>query len=121
MFLDNKGNIIPDKSTLGGMAVGVPGTVAGLYEIYEKMATLPWATLVQPAIDLAEKGFVVTKKQENSLNSKRSDFIKDDKFAYEIWKGIISGEKKRKSPLPRQGLFLLDWPWQVRTCSNSDF
>ncbi len=76
MFLDNKGNIIPDKSTLGGMAVGVPGTVAGLYEIYEKMANLPWATLVQPAIDLAEKGFVVTKKQENSLNSKRSDFIK---------------------------------------------
>ena len=76
MFLDNNGNIIPDKSTLGGMAVGVPGTVAGLYEIYEKMATLPWATLVQPAIDLAEKGFVVTKKQENSLNSKRSDFIK---------------------------------------------
>ena len=76
MFLDNKGNIIPDKSTLGGMAVGVPGTIAGLYEIYEKMATLPWATLVQPAIDLAEKGFVVTKKQENSLNSKRSDFIK---------------------------------------------
>tara|TARA_Y100000996_G_scaffold179237_1_gene140039 strand:- start:507 stop:1868 length:1362 start_codon:yes stop_codon:yes gene_type:complete len=76
MFLDNNENIIPDKSTLGGMAVGVPGTVAGLYEIYEKMATLPWATLVQPAIDLAEKGFVVTKKQENSLNSKRSDFIK---------------------------------------------
>jgi len=76
MFLDNNGNIIPDKSTLGGMAVGVPGTVAGLYEIYEKMATLSWATLVQPAIDLAEKGFVVTKKQENSLNSKRSDFIK---------------------------------------------
>ena len=76
MFLDNKGNIIPDKSTLGGMAVGVPGTVAGLYEVYEKMATLPWATLVQPAIDLAEKGCVVTKKQENSLNSKRSDFIK---------------------------------------------
>ena len=76
MFLDNKGNIIPDKSTLGGMAVGVPGTVAGLYEVYEKMATLPWATLVQPAIDLAEKGFVVTKKQENSLNSSIDDIIK---------------------------------------------
>jgi len=76
MFLDNNRNIIPDKSTLGGMAVGVPGTVAGLFEIYERMATLPWASLVQPAIDLAEKGFVVTKKQENSLNSKRSDFIK---------------------------------------------
>ena len=76
MFLDNEGNIIPDKSTLGGLAVGVPGTVAGLFEIYKKMASLPWETLVQPAIDLAEKGFVVTKKQENSLNSKRDDFIK---------------------------------------------
>ncbi|MAU58138.1 MAG: gamma-glutamyltransferase [Flavobacteriaceae bacterium] len=76
MFLDNEGNIIPEKSTLGGLAVGVPGTVAGLFEIYKKMATLPWEALVQPAIDLAEKGFVVTKKQENSLNSKREDFIK---------------------------------------------
>ena len=76
MFLDNKENIIPDKSTLGGLAVGIPGTVAGLYEIYEEMATLPWATLVQPAIDLAEKGFVVTKKQENSLNSSIADIIK---------------------------------------------
>ena len=76
MFLDNKENIIQDKSTLGGLAVGVPGTVAGLYEIYEEMATLPWATLVQPAIDLAEKGFVVTKKQQNSLNSSIADIIK---------------------------------------------
>ena len=39
MFLDNEGNIIPDKSTLGGLAVGVPGTVAGLFEIYKKMAS----------------------------------------------------------------------------------
>jgi gamma-glutamyltranspeptidase/glutathione hydrolase len=76
MFLDNKGNIIPDKSTLGGLAVGVPGTVAGLFEIYQRMGTLPWETLVQPAIDLAEKGFIVTKKQAKSLNNKRGDFIK---------------------------------------------
>ena len=76
MFLDNEGNVIPDKSTLGGLSVGVPGTVAGLFEIYQKMGTLPWETLVQPAIDLAEKGFIITKKQAISLNSKRVDFIK---------------------------------------------
>jgi len=76
MFLDNEENIISDKSTLGGLAVGVPGTVAGLFEIHQKMGTLPWGTLVQPAIDLAEKGFIVTKKQAKSLNNKRGDFIK---------------------------------------------
>ena len=40
------------------------------------MGTLPWETLVQPAIDLAEKGFIITEKQAISLNSKRVDFIK---------------------------------------------
>ncbi len=76
MYLDNEGNVLPDKSTLGGLAVGVPGTVAGLYEIHKKMGSLPWESLVQPAIELAEKGFLVTKKQAESLNEKRNDFIK---------------------------------------------
>jgi len=56
MYLDAEGNVIPNKSTLGGLAVGVPGTVAGLVALHEKFGTLPWETLVQPAIDLARKG-----------------------------------------------------------------
>ncbi len=75
MYLDSAGNVIPEKSTLGGLAVGVPGTVAGLYEVYEKFGSLPWEDLVQPSIDLAKKGFKVTKKQKQSLDSKKNDFI----------------------------------------------
>ena len=75
MYLDEKGNVIPGKSTLGGMAVGVPGTVAGLEAVHEKFGSLPWEDLVQPAIDLARKGYPVTKKQQSSFEGKRAEFI----------------------------------------------
>ena len=75
MYLDAEGNVIPGKSTLGGMAVGVPGTVAGLEAIHKKFGSLPWKDLVQPAIDLARNGYRVTKKQQSSFESKRQDFI----------------------------------------------
>jgi gamma-glutamyltranspeptidase/glutathione hydrolase len=75
MYLDSVGNVIPDKSTLGGLAVGVPGTVAGFYEVHEKFGSLPWKDLVQPSIDLANKGFKVTKKQKQSFDAKKNDFI----------------------------------------------
>ena len=75
MYLDIDGNVIDGKSTLGGLAVGVPGTVAGLVAIHEKFGTIPWKELVQPAIDLALDGYLVTEKQEKSFNSKIEDFI----------------------------------------------
>ena len=75
MYLDAEGNVIPGKSTLGGMAVGVPGTVAGLEAIHKKFGSLPWKDLVQPAIDLARNGYRVTKKQQSSFESKRADFV----------------------------------------------
>ena len=76
MYLDENGDVIPEKSTLGGLAVGVPGTVAGLAEIHSKFGTLPWEDLVKPAIDLAINGYIVTEKQERSLRNKKDDFIK---------------------------------------------
>ena len=76
MYLDKNGNIVPDKSTLGGLAIGVPGTVAGLEAIHKKFGTLPWKDLVQPAINLALNGYVVTEKQELSFAEKKQDFIK---------------------------------------------
>lgn len=66
MFLDASGelpsgtNLFGSESTnnhIGLKAVGVPGTVAGLYLAHQKHGVLPWAALVQPAIDLAENGF----------------------------------------------------------------
>ncbi len=75
MYLDKEGAIVPNKSILGGLAVGVPGTVAGLEAIHQKFGSLPWEELVQPAIDLAKNGYLVTEKQAKSFASKRAEFI----------------------------------------------
>ena len=76
MYLDSDGNVISGKSTIGGLAVGIPGTIAGLYEIHKKFGTMPWKDLVQPAINLAKNGYRVTNKQKRSFDSKKEDFIK---------------------------------------------
>ena len=75
MYLDTEGNVIKGKSTIGGLAVGIPGTVAGLYEVHQKLGSLPWSELVQPAIDLAINGYTVTGKQKISFDAKKKDFI----------------------------------------------
>lgn len=67
MYLDAAGNVIPDKSLRGPSSSGVPGTVAGLFESM-KYARLPLRQLIQPAIELAEKGFVITQREASSLN-----------------------------------------------------
>ncbi len=74
MYLDKNGNVIPDKSILGAMAVGVPGTIAGLFKINKEHGTMPFSELIQPAIDLAKKGVVVTQKQAARLNNYRHLF-----------------------------------------------
>ncbi|PIB31569.1 gamma-glutamyltransferase [Gaetbulibacter sp. 5U11] len=79
MYLDSLGNIIPDLSTKGGLAVGVPGTIAGLFEVHEKFGSLPIQDIMQPVIDLANRGFVVTKKDQAILEDKREDFLKVNK------------------------------------------
>ena len=60
MYLDEKGSEIEGLSTIGALSVGVPGTIAGLFKVYEKYATLPLNKLFEPAIKLAEKGYVLT-------------------------------------------------------------
>lgn len=59
MYLDAQGEVIPDLSLIGHKASGVPGTVAGLWAAHQRFGSLPWAELLQPAIALAENGFVV--------------------------------------------------------------
>ena len=54
MYLDSLGNVIPEKSTLGAMAVGVPGSVAGVFAIHEKLGSLPIEDIIKPSIDLAK-------------------------------------------------------------------
>tara|TARA_R110002124_G_scaffold284896_1_gene462766 strand:+ start:1456 stop:3147 length:1692 start_codon:yes stop_codon:yes gene_type:complete len=89
MYLDEKGNVIPGKSSFGVYSSGVPGSVAGIVEVYEKYGSLPFKDLVQPAIDLARNGYKITENQARSLNRTRKRFQKANnyKIAYEgEWK-----------------------------------
>ncbi|WP_159023799.1 gamma-glutamyltransferase [Formosa sp. L2A11] len=74
MYLDQDGNVIPDKSTLGGMAIGVPGTVAGVFAAHKKFGSLPIATILEPVIALAKRGVIVTEKQAKRIQAKRKLF-----------------------------------------------
>ncbi len=60
MFLDNEGKLIEDLNHNSIKAIGVPGTVAGLFLAHRKYGKLPWSVLIQPSIDLAQKGFPMT-------------------------------------------------------------
>ncbi len=75
MYLDDNGEPIPEKSQLGAMAVGVPGTIAGIFEVHQKFGTLPIQELLTPVIKLARKGYVITEKQEKRLHHYRELFI----------------------------------------------
>ncbi|TYC18027.1 gamma-glutamyltransferase [Bizionia gelidisalsuginis] len=75
MYLDKNGDVIPELSTRGALAVGVPGTIAGVFAAHEKFGTLPIKTILTPVIALAKRGVVVTEKQEARLNEKRNDFL----------------------------------------------
>jgi len=74
MYLDENGNVIKDKSTLGAMAVGIPGTIAGLFKVHDKFGSIPFDKLIQPAINLAENGIVVTERQAKRLTYYRKYF-----------------------------------------------
>lgn len=78
LYLDKKGRANTDLSQNGRLAVGVPGTVAGLFATL-KHAKLPMAQLIQPAIDLAEQGFAITEREADLLNSHRALFNEHNK------------------------------------------
>lgn len=78
MYWDKKGNANTDLSQNGRLAVGVPGSVSGMFET-TKYARLPFSTLIEPAIDLAEKGFAITEQEAGLLNAHKNDFLKHNK------------------------------------------
>lgn len=90
MYLDKNGNVIKGKSINGHLSVGVPGTVAGLFKSM-KYAKLPFKQLIQPAIDLAEKGFVITNAEASLMNAIKTDLDKYNTvpsvFQSKKWKG----------------------------------
>ena len=79
MYLDLEGNIIKGKSTSGATAVGVPGTIAGVFKAQKKYGLLTTEEILTPVIALAKKGIVVTKKQEKRIQRHQKAFQKVNK------------------------------------------
>ncbi len=73
MYLDVNGEVIPNLSTKGALSSGIPGSVDGLVEMHKAYGRLPWKELVQPAVDLAMSGFVLTEKAARNLNAIQND------------------------------------------------
>ncbi len=74
MYLDENGDVISALSKEGGLAVGVPGTIAGIFAVHEKLGSMPMEQLLQPVIDLAMQGYVITQKQQARLDNYSETF-----------------------------------------------
>ena len=75
MYIDSMGIARTDKSQDGHLASGVPGTIAGLFES-AKHGKLSFDKLIQPAIELAEKGFVIREREAKNLNGLQDELKK---------------------------------------------
>ena len=90
MYLDAQGNPIDGKSTRGASASGIPGSIAGMISTHA-YAKLPFAKLIQPAIEFAEFGYVISEREAKGLNADRANFLKHSSAPSaftqkEIWK-----------------------------------
>ena len=75
MYLDSAGNVTNGLSTRGHLAVGVPGTVAGIAAMHERLGSLPWADLLQPAIDFARGGYRLSQSEVDRIKRYHQDFV----------------------------------------------
>jgi gamma-glutamyltranspeptidase / glutathione hydrolase len=114
MFLDAQGNPDPQLSRNSHKASGVPGTVAGLYLAHSRFGRLPWRKLLQPAIELARDGIVLTLDQSNNFKARHDVlcrheascryFFKAGGEPYEIGERLVQKDLARTLELiARQG------------------
>ncbi|WP_299095328.1 gamma-glutamyltransferase [uncultured Winogradskyella sp.] len=99
MYLDDNGNVIKNLSTVGSMAIGVPGTIAGIFEAQQKYGKLDIKTVLKPVIELANNGFVVTKKQAKRFAAYDSIFTAVNKKQILFNKSIKAGDTLRNIAL----------------------
>ncbi|APY06927.1 gamma-glutamyltransferase [Winogradskyella sp. J14-2] len=99
MYLDDNGNVIKNLSTVGSMAIGVPGTIAGIFEAQQKYGKLDVKTVLKPVIELANNGFVVTQKQAKRFAAYDSIFTQVNKKQILFNKSIKAGDTIRNKAL----------------------
>ena len=75
MYLDAQGNPVAARSQAGALAVGVPGTVAGMEALHQRLGKLPWAELLAPAVALAARGVILTEKEAAGLVRTQAAFM----------------------------------------------
>ncbi len=100
MYLDEEGKVLPNASVTGYLAVGVPGTVAGLYEVHRQYGKLPWQETIAPAIRLANEGYVISSLASERfvpMSQKRKDDILNNPAARQIFapNGTLLGRGDR--------------------------
>ncbi|MDN3689979.1 gamma-glutamyltransferase [Cyclobacterium jeungdonense] len=91
MYLDENGDALPEKSQNGHLASGVPGTVDGMVKAHEKLGSMEWSRLINPAIKLAEEGFELTENEaayftRASENLKKYSSVDPVHFTGKEWK-----------------------------------
>ena len=89
MYLDATGKVVPERSVTGALAVAVPGLVRGLKKVHSQFGKTPWGKIVQPAKDLAERGFRIYPALAHAIEEERlqlSEF-KDSRLIFLNKKG----------------------------------
>jgi len=103
MYLDENGDVVQERSRLGHLAVGVPGSVAGLWKLHQRLGSLPWKTLLAPAIRLASQGVVVSPEFAADLARKEKEFARYPATAQQFLKldgsGYAAGDTLRQPEL----------------------
>ena len=81
MYLDAKGNVVPDLSLIGNLSAGIPGTVRGMAAVHSRFGRLPWKDVVAPAIALARDGFVVPERLQKNRDADMPSYAGKTNFA----------------------------------------
>jgi len=89
MYLDSAGNIIENASLLGYKAAAVPGTVAGLLTLHKRFGSMPMEDLINPAIRLAENGFIVDSVLAFDLDQHKDELAQFKTTTDIFWKSVL--------------------------------
>ncbi len=98
MYLDANGNVVPEASTVGAKAAGVPGTVEGLWQLHRRFGKLPWRRDLAPALRLAREGFVVDPKLITWRDRRLAELHGRTNFAH-YFGALAAGERHRQPEL----------------------
>ncbi|EMQ94309.1 Gamma-glutamyltranspeptidase [Xanthomarina gelatinilytica] len=101
MYLDANGTLIENKSLIGELSVGVPGTVAGIFEAHKRFGLLTVREVLQPVIDLANNGFVITEKQQSRFERYDSIFRAVNGKEILFSKHLKAGDTLKNMPLAK--------------------